>query len=202
MPNKTAALTGGFPDAVFDSQSIFKMLMDGMARPGTRQSVNPAVAPPEPLNIATVAILLTLCDTDTPVWLSAPLAKSVAASWLAFHAGAPLTAEKAEARFALIEQGSGMSSLALFSQGTQEYPDRSTTVLLEVSSFENGSDMVLSGPGIRDSAAIQVSGLPETFQRSWAENRAVFPRGVDVVLTCGKDFICLPRTVRINTMEK
>lgn len=202
MPNKTAALTGGFPDAVFDSQSVFKMLMDGMSRPGTRQSVDPAMAPPAPLNVATGAILLTMCDTDTPVWLSAPLAKSVAAGWLAFHAGAPVTAEKAEARFALIEQGSGMSSLALFSQGTQEYPDRSTTVLLEVTSFDEGSDMVLSGPGIRDSAPIRVKGLPETFQRSWAENRAIFPRGVDVILTYGKDFICLPRTARIQMMEE
>lgn len=202
MPNKTAALTGGFPDAVFDSQSVFKMLMDGMSRPGTRQSVDPAVAPPAPLNVATGAILLTMCDTDTPVWLSAPLAKSVAAGWLAFHAGAPVTAEKAEARFALIEQGSGMSSLALFSQGTQEYPDRSTTVLLEVASFDEGSDMVLSGPGIRDSAPIRIKGLPDNFQRSWAENRAIFPRGVDVILTCGKDFICLPRTARIQMMEE
>ena len=202
MPNKTAALTGGFPDAVFDSQSVFKMLMDGMSRPGTRQSVDPAMAPPAPLNVATGAILLTMCDTDTPVWLSAPLAKSVAAGWLAFHAGAPVTAEKAEARFALIEQGSGMSSLALFSQGTQEYPDRSTTVLLEVASFDEGSDMVLSGPGIRDSAPIRIKGLPDNFQRSWAENRAIFPRGVDVILTCGKDFICLPRTVRIQMMEE
>jgi alpha-D-ribose 1-methylphosphonate 5-triphosphate synthase subunit PhnH len=202
MPNKTAALTGGFPDAVFDSQSIFKMLMDCMSRPGSRQTVGPDVAPPAPLNIATGAILLTLCDTDTPVWLSAPLAKSVAASWLAFHAGAPATPEKAEARFALIEQGSGLSSLALFSQGTQEYPDRSTTVLLEVGSLDDGRDMVLSGPGIRDSATIKVSGLPETFQRSWAENRAIFPRGVDVILTCGRDFICLPRTARIQMMEE
>ena len=202
MPNKTAALTGGFPDAVFDSQSVFKMLMDGMSRPGTRQSVDPAVAPPAPLNVATGAILLTMCDTDTPVWLSAPLAKSVAAGWLAFHAGAPVTAEKAEARFALIEQGSGMSSLALFSQGTQEYPDRSTTVLLEVTSLDEGSDMVLSGPGIRDSAPIRIKGLPDNFQRSWAENRAIFPRGVDVILTCGKDFICLPRTARIQMMEE
>ena len=202
MPNKTAALTGGFPDAVFDSQSVFKMLMDGMSRPGTRQSVDPAVAPPAPLNVATGAILLTMCDTDTPVWLSAPLAKSVAAGWLAFHAGAPVTAEKAEARFALIEQGSGMSSLALFSQGTQEYPDRSTTVLLEVASFDEGSDMVLSGPGIRDSAPMRTKGLPDNFQRSWAENRAIFPRGVDVILTCGKDFICLPRTARIQMMEE
>lgn len=32
MGVKAEALTGGFSDAVFDSQRIFKKLMDGMAR--------------------------------------------------------------------------------------------------------------------------------------------------------------------------
>ena len=33
------ALTGGFTDPVFDAQSVFKMMMDAMARPGTVQTV-------------------------------------------------------------------------------------------------------------------------------------------------------------------
>ncbi|MGO7164216.1 phosphonate C-P lyase system protein PhnH, partial [Rhizobium johnstonii] len=39
MGLKTEALTGGFVEPVFHAQSVFKMLMDGMARPGTIQTV-------------------------------------------------------------------------------------------------------------------------------------------------------------------
>ena len=37
--------------------------------------------------------------------------------------------------------------------------------------------------------------------RHWADNRALFPRGVDVVLTAGRRFIALPRTTKIREME-
>ena len=37
--------------------------------------------------------------------------------------------------------------------------------------------------------------------QQWADNRALFPRGVDVVLTCGQFFIALPRTTKIREME-
>lgn len=198
MSTKAAAVTGGFSDAVFQSQRIFKALMDGMARPGTLKSFDLPIKPPAPLNIATGGILLTLCDHETPVWMSAPLAKSVVASWIGFHTGAPLAADKAEARFAVIELGCGFSSFDLFSQGTQEYPDRSATLIIEVEDFESGRERILSGPGIRDIASIRPAGLPDIFERLWSENRAVFPRGVDVILTCGNSFICLPRTTRID----
>ena len=104
MSAKTDVLTGGFVEPVFQAQSVFKMLMGGMARPGTIQTVTPDIVPPAPLGIAAGAIGLTLCDHDTPVWLSAGLAKSAVPQWLGFHAGAPMTTEKAEARFAFITE--------------------------------------------------------------------------------------------------
>lgn len=94
MGLKTEALTGGFAVPVFHAQSVFKMLMDGMARPGTIQTVQPDVAPPAPLGIAAGTIALTLCDHDTPVWLSQGLARSAVPEWLGFHTGAPLTTER------------------------------------------------------------------------------------------------------------
>ncbi|NTJ41077.1 phosphonate C-P lyase system protein PhnH [Agrobacterium larrymoorei] len=198
MSMNAAAVAGGFSDAVFQSQHVFKAVMDGMARPGTLKTIDIPIEPPAPLNIATGGLLLTLCDHDTPVWLSAPIARSMVASWIGFHTGAPLAVDKAEARFAVIELGCGFSSFDMFSQGTQEYPDRSTTLIIEVADFDSGREMVLSGPGIRDIASIRPSGLPDIFERLWSENRAVFPRGVDAILTCGNSFICLPRTTRID----
>ncbi|MDR6664855.1 phosphonate C-P lyase system protein PhnH [Rhizobium sp. 1399] len=201
MSAKTDVLTGGFAEPVFEAQSVFKMLMDGMARPGTIQTVAADVTAPAPLGIAAGAIGLTLCDHDTPVWLSAGLARSAIPEWLGFHTGAPLTTEKAEARFAFVEAGTMLSTFGLFAAGTQEYPDRSTTVVIELADLEGGRRLALMGPGIQSVIEIAPVGLPETFLRLWTENRALFPRGIDIVLTAGKRFLCLPRTTKITATE-
>jgi alpha-D-ribose 1-methylphosphonate 5-triphosphate synthase subunit PhnH len=201
MSAKTDVLTGGFAEPVFEAQSVFKMLMDGMARPGTIQTVAADVTAPAPLGIAAGAIGLTLCDHDTPVWLSAGLARSAIPEWLGFHTGAPLTTEKAEARFAFVEAGTMLSTFGLFAAGTQEYPDRSTTVVIELADLEGRRRLALMGPGIQSVTEIAPVGLPETFLRLWTENRALFPRGIDIVLTAGKRFLCLPRTTKITATE-
>jgi alpha-D-ribose 1-methylphosphonate 5-triphosphate synthase subunit PhnH len=201
MSAKTDVLTGGFAEPVFEAQSVFKMLMDGMARPGTIQTVAADVTAPAPLGMAAGAIGLTLCDHDTPVWLSSGLARSAIPEWLGFHTGAPLTTEKAEARFAFVEAGTMLSTFGLFAAGTQEYPDRSTTVVIELADLEGGRRLALMGPGIQSVTEIAPVGLPETFLRLWTENRALFPRGIDIVLTAGKRFLCLPRTTKITATE-
>ncbi|KWV41462.1 phosphonate C-P lyase system protein PhnH [Rhizobium altiplani] len=198
---KNDVLAGGFAEPVFHAQSVFKLMMDAMARPGTIQTVAPDALPPAPLGVASGAIALTLCDHDTPVWLSSGLAKSAVPQWLGFHTGAPVTSEKAEARFAFVEAGTPLSSFGLFAAGTQEYPDRSTTVVIELADIEGGRKLALMGPGIKMVTDIAPLGLPDTFLRLWTENRALFPRGIDIVLTSGSRFVCLPRTTKITATE-
>lgn len=197
MAINTETFSGGFSDPVFQSQSVFRMVMDGMARPGSIRTVEHDAGQPEPLGAAAGAIALTLCDHDTPVWLSAGLAKTAVGEWLGFHSGGPLTREKAEARFAFMEAGMALSSFGLFSLGSQEYPDRSTTLIIEVTAFSEGQSFTLSGPGILQSKTVDIAGLPEPFLRLWADNRPLFPRGIDVILTAGRSFLCLPRTTKI-----
>jgi alpha-D-ribose 1-methylphosphonate 5-triphosphate synthase subunit PhnH len=201
MLDVTESLNGGFTDAVTHAQTVFRSVMDAMARPGSIGVVDVAVAPPAPLGIAAGALLLTLCDHDTPIWARSVLTKSALPGWIGFHTGASLTTVKTDAKFAFVEAGAPFPSLAQFALGTQEYPDRSTTLVVEVASLEGGQPLQLSGPGIRDTTTIAPKGLPETFLRQWADNRALFPRGVDMVLTAGRRFIALPRTTKIREME-
>lgn len=201
MTLRTDALTGGYTDPVHEAQNVFRMLMDCMARPGTIKTMAPSVEPPAPMGPATGAIALTLCDHDTPVWLAPGLAKSAAADWIGFHTGAPVTREKSEARFAFVEAGAPLASFGLFALGSQEYPDRSATVIIEIVRFDGGQPLSLSGPGIRERVTIAPVGLPEIFLRQWADNRALFPRGIDVVLTAGRQILCLPRTCNITAVE-
>lgn len=197
----TQIFSGGFAEPVFAAQAVFRTVMDCMARPGTIGTIAAGAKPPQPLSGAAGAVALTLCDHDTPVWLTPQLAKSKLPGWLSFHTGAPVTTEKQDARFAFIEKGTLVPGFGVFSQGTQEYPDRSTTLVIEIELFEGGRPLVLTGPGIRDEARFAPIGLPETFLSLAQANRALFPRGVDLILVAGDEVVCLPRTTIIRNGE-
>ena len=76
----------GFADPVEEAQATFRAVLDAMARPGTLHRAGERLAPPVPLDQAAAAVLLTLVDNETPLWLDA--AAAAARDWLAFHCGA------------------------------------------------------------------------------------------------------------------
>lgn len=191
------SIEGGFADVVFGAQSVFRAMMDGLARPGTVQSIASDAMPPSPLTPELGAVALTLCDHDTPVWLDLTLAASDAVrAWLAFHSGAPITDNTAEAQFALVTEASLLPDLAKFGQGTDEYPDRSTTVVLAVG--EAVREVTLKGPGIKDRLDTALPLPGGDFIDQWAENRERFPRGIDLLLVRDGTLVALPRTTRIS----
>ncbi|MBB4184533.1 alpha-D-ribose 1-methylphosphonate 5-triphosphate synthase subunit PhnH [Sinorhizobium terangae] len=201
MAAQSQIYAGAFADPVFQAQSVFRALMDGFARPGTITSLAATASPPLPLGKASGAVALTLCDHDTPVWLSLALTKSAVPQWIAFHTGAPVTETKDDARFAFIEKGGAVPSFDQFALGTQEYPDRSTTLVIEVEALTGGSKLIAKGPGIKDETIVAPQGLPDPFLDFWTDNRAIFPRGIDLILTAGDAVLCLPRTTKLSARE-
>ncbi|MGB3390109.1 MAG: phosphonate C-P lyase system protein PhnH, partial [Pseudaminobacter sp.] len=139
---------------------------------------------------------------DTPIWLDPALGQSAAVrEWLVFHTGARCTDVPAQAAFALIGDGSALPALDGFAQGTQEYPDRSATLVVAIEAFDKGVPLTFRGPGIRGEATIAPGGLPADFTRQWEENTRLFPCGVDLVLAAGNALVCLPRTARLIARE-
>ena len=198
MGLETQIYLGGLQDPVLDAQSTFRKLMNSFARPGTVESLDAPVGAPRPLCDVAGAIALTLCDHDTPVWLSPELqAGNVVGRWMGFHCGSPITADKSAAHFAIFSEKGLLPSLNTFAQGSQEYPDRSTTILLPVADIGKGSDFRLEGPGVNGSRSLLLRGLPDHFLEMWVENVARVPRGVDVILYTSESFVCLPRTTRL-----
>ncbi|MEC9344557.1 MAG: phosphonate C-P lyase system protein PhnH [Pseudomonadota bacterium] len=198
MIAESPVLEGGFADPVFDSQALFRILMDAMARPATIFALEARVCPPDPLSPVAAAIACTLADPDTPLWLGAKLAtRDAIRQWLAFQTGAPLAANASDAEFAFIADPLVMPSLDAFAQGSQDYPDRSTTLVLQVESLDGGESLVFEGPGMRARKAIAPAPMPHHFARQWRANRERFPRGVDLVLTGPDSIACLPRTARL-----
>jgi alpha-D-ribose 1-methylphosphonate 5-triphosphate synthase subunit PhnH len=193
-----AELPAGFADKVLSAQSTFRSVMDAMARPGTVQQTIASVGTPGPMMRGTAAIALTLFDHDTPIWLDGRMSESSeVAKWLKFHSGAPVLDDPSVCHFALIGNGSALPDLSRFSFGTNEYPDRSTTLILQVDSLKHGSAFELSGPGIDGTALLRAMIEPVDLFERLAINETLFPRGIDVVLVSGEAIVAIPRTTRL-----
>jgi alpha-D-ribose 1-methylphosphonate 5-triphosphate synthase subunit PhnH len=191
------SLLPGFQDPVVDSQRVFRAVLDAMSRPGTVVEAPPNPTSPDPLHPASAAVLLAMADFETPVWLDPAADFPEVRNYIKFHCGCPLAADAGGAVFAMIADPATMPPLAVFAQGSDDFPDTSATLILQVPSLIGGKGMHLSGPGIRDRAVMAPLGLPSDFSAWLAENHARFPRGVDVVFASGRHVAALPRSTRL-----
>ena len=192
----TDTLTPGFADPVGQSQATFRAVLTAMAEPGRIMTLDLDLTPPPALGPAAAAVALSLLDGDTALWLD-PASRAALPS-LRFHTGAPVVETPEQARFALVGDLARLPSLAAFDAGSDEYPDRSATVIIAVAALDAGETLRLHGPGIPDRRDLRVAGLPAGFRAEWRANHARFPRGIDVILTCGAQLACLPRSVQIE----
>lgn len=179
----------GFTDPVLQSQACFRAVLDAMARPGTVHTAA-TPSPPPPLHPATAAVLLTLIDLDTPLWLDPPAA--AAADWIAFHCGAPLVPRQ-HAAFAVAIPGT--SDLAGLPAGSDEAPEQGATLIMQVDALGTGRPFQLSGPGLAAPTVLRVDGLPPGFVPAWRANHARYPRGIDLILCSGRHLAAFPRTL-------
>jgi len=192
------AMTGGFADPVFQSQTVFRKVLDAFAQPGTIVEIPNVVQAPAPLNVPAAAFIAALADEGTPIFVEAAMAKSAAMDWIRFHTDAPITREPGAASFAIIADPAQMPLLSAFGSGSAEYPDRSTTLVIQVEKVSRETGLTLAGPGIDGSAELSAHPLPPGFVDQMAANRALYPRGVDVVLASPTAIAALPRSVRIE----
>ncbi|WP_321865908.1 phosphonate C-P lyase system protein PhnH [Paraburkholderia tropica] len=206
------ALAPGFADPVHDTQTVFRTLLDALARPGTigvidtplpaaasamsTQSTQSQPQPHDRAGLAAFAALLTLADYATPVWLAQPDAALAAA--LRFHADAPLADTAREAAFAYVHDAAALPPLDAFASGTPESPEQSATVFVRVDSLTEGAPLTLRGPGIASTHTIAPAGLPARFWQERAALASRFPCGIDFYFVCDNRLMGLPRTTRVE----
>ncbi|GMG89203.1 phosphonate C-P lyase system protein PhnH [Cupriavidus metallidurans] len=191
------SLLPGFDNPVDDAQQVFRAALEAFAHPGRLETLPVTSGQPEGLSPALTALLLTLADPDTPVWLPADV-PAAARAFLRFHCGCPLVDNLGEATFVCIPAGHAMPALADCAQGLPAYPDRSATLLVEVASLHAGDTLTLRGPGIETTQSLCVTGLPADFRASWRANNTGFPLGVDLLLASGDEFCAMTRTTHVE----
>ncbi len=189
------ALAPGFDQPVFDSIKVFRVVADAMAHPGEIKRIDARPPAPAQLMPAAAALCLTLLDFETVLWTQNP--HSAVSEYLRFHCGCPVTQTPSQAAFAWIDSTMNMPPLSAFIAGDPEYPDRSTTLLIQVKSLSNASGVRLFGPGIRESIYLDVAGIPAAYWRELQASRAAFPCGIDIVFIWGERIAALPRTTQV-----
>ena len=194
------ALSPGFTDPVIQSQHIFHQTMMALANPGTVRLVEALIDAPQPLSRGAAALLLALADYETSVWCDAPLrAQADVAQFIRFHTGAKIVDAPDQAAFALVSAPAALEiGLQQFAQGNADYPDRSTTLILQLDIIRTGEGFSLSGPGIPGRCKLSFDPLLPDFVRQWQANHAAFPCGVDVFGVAGGELIGLPRSLKLE----
>lgn len=185
------SLSGGFANPPVDSAKAFRAALSALARPGRIEDIGGATAP-APVSPAAAALVLTLCDAETPLYLAPGHDGQDMRDWVAFHIGAPIVGPD-EAQFALGTWGA-LGPLTAYPVGDAEYPDRSATLIVELDALEPKGAR-LTGPGIKDQAHLN---LPEI--TAFQANRALFPLGLDFYFTAGGQIAGLPRSTRVEAV--
>ncbi|HEY9698712.1 MAG TPA: phosphonate C-P lyase system protein PhnH [Trichocoleus sp.] len=186
----------GFSDPVQDAQITFRSLLNALAHPGQSYPIAATIIPPTGLNLSCAAACLSLFDIDTLIWLQPGLPPE-AEAWLRFHTGCRFTSYPDQAQFAVIWQVDLLPDLSTFHWGTAEYPESSTTLLIQIGD-QVGERVTVQGAGILGERSIAPA-LPAQFWKQWQMNTQAYPLGIDVFLCSATEVMGLPRTTNIQS---
>ncbi len=186
----------GFADPVHNAQNTFRALLDALARPGIAQTTL-SLRSPNGLEPSCAAACLTLLDLETVVWLQPGLPDDVR-PWLVFHTGCRFTDSPQAANFAVIWNIATAPELTEFSWGTAEYPEASTSLLIQLSELSAGEVMTLQGPGILNKIEIELP-LGLRFWQQWQAMTTDYPLGLDCWCFANDKMLGLPRTAKLAT---
>jgi alpha-D-ribose 1-methylphosphonate 5-triphosphate synthase subunit PhnH len=199
-------LGAGFSDMSLGSQSVFRSALEALSYPGRPIQLAVTFEAPKAAHASSSGLLLALLEPGSLLWLSPSLVNTDAAAWITFHTGCKITPAQHQADFAWIKNWDELPLLVNFSLGTDEYPNHSTTCVIDVASETTtgarAPSITLTGPGIAQASTInQLSATRvqlEEFVQQWNQNHTSFPRGVDVFFATHTGLIGLPRTTHIQ----
>ena len=192
-------IPAGFARPVFESQGTFRVILEAMSRPGRAVKIPVQAGGPQGWPGSLSALVLTLCDMDTPLWLDSAANTPDALRFLRFHCGCPVVSKPTQAAFAVVLGAQEIISLGEFALGSAEYPEKSSTLLLYSPLLgQCGETLRIHGPGVDGEAQLPLSWLPENFMDQWQVNAGLFPRGVDVILVGNDAIVGLPRTLKLE----
>jgi len=194
-----AALEPTF-DKVFDTQRIYRLMLDAIARPGKIQTLPRLdVCPPPGLTSYLAALAFTLLDGET-TFATLP-ANGCWHDYLALNTGAR-TAGADEAEFVILDGREHVPQLAGLSRGSLLSPEKGATVFALVDGVAAGGGgirLMLTGPGVKGSVVLAVDGLHAANLADIGALNREYPLGVDTFFVDSRgNMAALPRSTSLR----
>jgi alpha-D-ribose 1-methylphosphonate 5-triphosphate synthase subunit PhnH len=182
-------------DKVFDSQRVFRCLLQATASPGKLFTLPPVGSE------ALEAVAIALLDHEVAFCAAGPrageLEKRVSRTTGARAVPVP------EADFALVSGGDSGGAVLDLKRGSLERPETGATAIYAVGRLSGAGPLTfeLYGPGVPGTRTLGVADLSPAEARSIRENRSDYPLGVDVYLVDEAGRIAsLPRSTRLEVI--
>ena len=200
-------IPAGFGNEHQSSQQIFRSALKALSYPGRLVDVHHDACTPEGTNTVIAGMLLALLDSETSLWCSNSNHMYLATEWLKFHTDCVVFETPGQADFLWIDHIQDLPNLENLKRGTDQYPDRSATCIINVPNLSEKSSSFyqLRGPGIESQKNFTLNGWLEKdhhiFLEFWNKNTKYFPCGVDVYMSDGFHLLGLPRTTQLKYVQ-
>jgi alpha-D-ribose 1-methylphosphonate 5-triphosphate synthase subunit PhnH len=185
----------GFDDSALGSPQTFRAIFAAMEHPGQLVTIHENPQAPDVLNSASAAICLTLLDDETPVWTDLDR-NNPAIHWLQFDCQSSVVTESCMANFAIITKPATMPALDSFRVDPYEYPDKATTIVIQVDDILPTAVNKYSNIFLDNTVQLDLKGVPNKFWNQWWQLSGLYPLGVDIFFTCDDVLIALSKIKR------
>jgi alpha-D-ribose 1-methylphosphonate 5-triphosphate synthase subunit PhnH len=190
----------------FETQKIFRCLLDCIARPGKIDILTRVnfLSGAGAWSYA-AAVAFTLLDREVTFSVLGYKNQEEKTNYLALATGSRAV-DLPEADYILAPGERELPQLALVKRGTLECPDKSATIILTIDKIlpaplpgKKGLLVNLSGPGVLKSNQLFLSGLHSSIFAHFNALNGEYPLGVDYVLLDSDGAItCFPRATQIE----
>ena len=103
------------------------------------------------------------------------------------------------ANFALFTKPATMLALDYFRVGRYEYPEKATTMIVQIDDILPGTDNKDSHISVNQTAQLELKGIPNKFWNQWQQLSGLHPLGIDIFFTCDDVLIALPKIKPIKS---
>lgn len=192
-------------DLVHDIQSVYRKVLNSMARPGKIEVLEEQEKVDMEINFnrGTFLIMLMLLDGEVSFNVVSEKSEEVSnlISEITYSKEKPLE----EADYVFVLEDAVEEKLAevysLAKVGTLINPNKSATIISEVEFINDDGKLELSGPGIKDKKCISIGESNAWIKERNLKNKE-YPLGVDGIFI-DKEYrvVSLPRTTKINRKE-
>jgi len=198
----------GFDD-VFDSQAVFRALLDALSRPGKICRLPERVyrSPPRGFCPPALSILKTLCDHRVSFSLVSGNRTAELSRYLEVNLATPVE-DVQKADYVIFDGTTFDEDFMRLKRGSSEFPESSATALLCVGRLAEGTveidtpscRLCCAGPGVQDRTFLTVTGLDPRYNETRARVNNVSPLGIDIFLVDPAGRVAgIPRSTSVET---